>query len=136
MFVFLEYFLLFGLFFLTGLAVFALFLFLYAKVTPYDDYQMIFAENNMAAALGFGGAILGLSIPLYSALVHSVSYIDFVMWAGVAMAIQLVFALILTRSSGKFSVEKHIRNGDVSVGVFMAFMSICIGLINAGSMSY
>lgn len=136
MFMFLEYFLLFGLFFLTALAVFGVFLFLYAKVTPYDDYQMIFGENNTAAALGFGGAILGLSIPLYSALVHSVSYIDFVMWAGVAMAIQLIFTFILTRLNGKFSVEKHISNGDVSVGAFMAFMSISIGLINAGSMSY
>ena len=133
---FIDYFLSFGLFFLTGIVVFALFLFLYAKVTPYDDYQMIFSENNTAAALGFGGAILGLSIPLYSALVHSVSYSDFVIWAGVAMAIQLIFALILTRLSGKFSVEKHIGNGDVSVGAFMAFMSISIGLINAGSMSY
>jgi putative membrane protein len=133
---FLEYFLSFALFFFTALAVFGLFLFLYAKVTPYDDYQMIFGENNTASALGFGGAVLGLSIPLYSALIHSVSYIDFVMWAGVAMAIQLIFALILTRLSGKFSVEKHIRNGDLSVGAFMAFMSISIGLINAGSMSY
>jgi len=133
---FLEYFLSFALFFFTAIVVFGIFLFLYAKVTPYDDYQMIFGENNTAAALGFGGAVLGLSIPLYSALVHSVSYIDFVMWAGVAMAIQLVFAFILTRLSGKFSVEKHIHNGDLSVGTFMAFMSISIGLINAGSMSY
>ncbi|MDO9207978.1 MAG: DUF350 domain-containing protein [Sulfuricurvum sp.] len=133
---FLEYFLSFGLFFLTAMAVFGIFLFLYAKVTPYDDYQMIFAKNNIAAALGFGGAILGLCIPLYSALVHSVSYIDFVMWAGVAMSIQLIFAFLLTRLSGKFSVEKHINDKDVSVGILMAFMSISIGLLNAGSMSY
>jgi putative membrane protein len=77
-----------------------------------------------------------LCIPLYSALVHSVSYVDFVMWAGVAISIQLIFAFFLTRLSGKYSVEKHINNGDVSVGALMAFMSISIGLINAGSMSY
>lgn len=133
---FLEYFQSFGLFFLTATAVAVIFLFLYAKVTPYDDYQMIFEENNTAAALGFGGAIIGLCIPLYSALVHSVSYVDFVMWAGVAMSIQLLFAFSLTRLSGKYSVEKHINNGTISVGVLMAFMSISIGLINAGSMSY
>lgn len=133
---FLDYFLSFGLFFLTATAVTILFLLLYAKVTPYDDYQMIFGENNTAAALGLGGAVVGLCIPLYSALVHSVSYVDFVMWAGVAMAIQLLFAFLLTRLSGKYSVEKHIRNGDISVGLLMAFMSVSIGLINAGSMSY
>lgn len=133
---FLEYFLSFGLYFVTALAVFALFLFLYAKVTPYDDYRMIFEENNTASALGFGGAVLGLCIPLYSALVHSVSYSDFAMWAGVAMAIQLIFAFLLTRLGGKFSVKAHIEKGDIAAGMMMAFMSVSIGLLNAGSMSY
>lgn len=133
---FLEYFLSFGLYFTTALAVFTLFLFLYAKVTPYDDYQMIFEQNNTASALGFGGAVLGVSIPMYSALIHSVSYSDFAMWGGVAMAIQLIFAFILTRLGGKFSVKTHIENGDIAAGVMMAFMSIAIGLLNAGSMSY
>ena len=67
-------FLLFLLFLLTAIAVVILFLYLYAKVTPYDDYKLIFEENNLAASIGFGGAILGLSIPLYSALISSVSY--------------------------------------------------------------
>jgi putative membrane protein len=133
---FLEYFFSFALYFSTALAVFALFLLLYAKVTPYDDYRMIFEQNNTASALGFGGAVLGLSIPMYSALVHSISYSDFAMWAGVAMAVQLIFAFILTRLSGKFSVKEHIENGDTAAGIMMAFMSISIGLLNAGSMSY
>jgi len=132
----LNYFLSFGLFFVTSLIVLGLFFFLYAKVTPYDDYQMIFTQNNIASALGFGGAVLGLCIPLYSALVNSVSYVDFVTWAIIAMVIQLLFALGMTRLSGKFSVEKHMNNGDISVGIVMAFMSIAIGLLNAGSMSY
>lgn len=133
---FLNYFFSFGIFFLTAIAVCVLFLFLYAKVTPYDDYQMIFSENNTASALGFGGAIVGLCIPLYSALVNSISYIDFVIWAGVAMFVQLLFALVMTRLGGRFSVEKHINEGNIAVGILMAFMSIAIGLLNAGSMSY
>lgn len=133
---FIDYFILFGLFFLTGIAVLVVFLFLYAKVTPYDDYQMIFSENNTAAAVGFGGAIMGLCIPLYSALVHSVSYVDFAMWAVVAMSIQLVFALMLTRLSGRYSVEKQIKDGNIAAGILMASLSISIGLLNAGSMSY
>ena len=133
---FIDFLLSFALFFGTSLVVVALFLVLYAKVTPYDDYQMIFEQNNIASALGFGGAIIGLCIPLHSALVYSVSYTDFVMWAGIAMMVQLLFALIMTRLGGRFSVEKHIRNGDVATGVLMASLSIAIGLLNAGSMSY
>ena len=126
----------FALFFVTALVILVVFLFLYAKVTPYDDYEMIFTQNNTASALGFGGAIVGLCIPLYSALTNSISYGDFVAWASVAVGIQLLFVFIMTRLGGKFSVEKHMNNGDISVGVLMAMISIGIGLLNAGSMSY
>lgn len=133
---FLDSFLFFGLFFITALAIVVLFLFLYAIVTPYDDYKMIFEENNTAAAIGFGGAIVGLSIPLYSALTNSVSYFDFVIWAFVAMIIQLIFAFVMTRTNGKYSVRALIEKGVLSAGVLTAMISIAIGLLNAGSMSY
>ena len=126
----------FIIFFLTALALVVVFLYLYALVTPYDDYKLIFEDNNIAAALGFGGAIIGVSIPLYSALVNSISYTDFVMWGVIAILIQLIFALIVTRISGKYSLESKISQGVVPVGILMAFLSICIGLLNAGSMSY
>ena len=123
-------------FFLTALALVVVFLYLYALVTPYDDYKLIFEDNNIAAALGFGGAIIGVSIPLYSALVNSVSYTDFVIWGVIAILIQLIFALVVTRISGKYSLESKISQGVVPVGILMAFLSISIGLLNAGSMSY
>jgi len=129
-------FLLFLLFLLTAIAVVILFLYLYAKVTPYDDYKLIFEENNLAASIGFGGAILGLSIPLYSALISSVSYFDFIIWAIVAMLLQLAFAYAVTKRQGKFSFTQKIQDNNVSIGILMAFLSISIGLLNAGSMSY
>jgi len=131
-----EPFISFVLFFLTSLAVIAVFLYLYAIVTPYDDYTLIFKENNTAAAVAFGGAVLGVSIPLYSALISSVSYFDFLFWSVLAMFVQLLFAFGLTRISSKLSFEKQITEGVLSVGVLMAFLSIAIGLLNAGSMSY
>ena len=123
-------------FFFTAVLLVIVFLYLYAIVTPYDDYKLIFEENNIAASLGFGGAVIGVSIPLYSALVHSVSYIDFAIWGGVAIAIQLIFAFIVTRLEGKYSFKTKISEGIVAVGILMAFLSISIGLLNAGSMSY
>ena len=123
-------------FFFTALVLVIVFLYLYAVVTPYDDYKLIFEDNNIAAALGFGGAIIGVSIPLYSALVNSVSYTDFVIWGVIAILIQLIFALVVTRISGKYSLESKISQGAVPVGILMAFLSISIGLLNAGSMSY
>jgi putative membrane protein len=123
-------------FFLTAIVLIIAFLYLYAIVTPYDDYKLIFEDNNIAAALGFGGAIIGVSIPLYSALVNSVSYTDFLIWGVIAILIQLIFAFIVTRITGKYSLESKISQGIVPVGILMAFLSISIGLLNAGSMSY
>lgn len=132
----LELFISFLSFFFTALALVIVFLYLYAIVTPYDDYKLIFEDNNIAAALGFGGAIIGVSIPLYSALVHSVSYVDFTIWGVVAIFIQLIFAFVVTRLSGKYSFKTKISEGIIPVGILMAFLSISIGLLNAGSMSY
>ncbi|MDX4062826.1 DUF350 domain-containing protein [Aliarcobacter skirrowii] len=123
-------------FFFTALILIVAFLYLYAIVTPYDDYQLIFEEKNVAAALGFGGAIIGVSIPLYSALSNSISYIDFAIWGVVAIVIQLIFAFIVTRVNGKFSFTEKISQGVIPVGILMACLSISIGLLNAGSMSY
>ena len=123
-------------FFFTAVLLVVVFLYLYAVVTPYDDYKLIFEDNNIAAALGFGGAIVGVSIPLYSALVNSVSYIDFAIWGVVAIFIQLIFAFIVTRLGGKYSFKTKISEGIIPVGILMAFLSITIGLLNAGSMSY
>jgi putative membrane protein len=123
-------------FFGTAVFLVGIFLYLYAVVTPYDDYKLIFEENNIAAALGFGGAIIGVSIPLYSALVSSVSFFDFAIWGIIAIVIQLLFALIITRSKGKYSFASKISEGVTPVGILMAFLSISIGLLNAGSMSY
>ena len=126
----------FAIFFTTALAILAIFLVLYWVVTPYNDFKLIFQDNNTAAAISFGGAILGLCIPIYSALISSVSYVDFLMWAGIAAINQLLFAFVVTRIRGKYSLEKPISEDIIPAGIFMAFISVSIGLLNAGSMSY
>lgn len=131
-----DSFLSFGLFFIIAVAIVVVFLYLYALVTPYDDYKLIFEESNTAAAIGFGGAILGLSLPLYSAAAGSDSFIDFTIWGIVAMVIQLILAFILTRMMSKFAFSQKIGEGVLSVGIIMALVSISVGVINAGSMSY
>nr|WP_283804935.1 DUF350 domain-containing protein [Calditerrivibrio nitroreducens] len=42
----------------------------------------------------------------------------------------------MARTKGKYCVVEHISNGSISVGLLMAFISIAIGILNAGSMSY
>lgn len=126
----------FLVFFVSALFLIVSFLYLYALVTPYDDYELIFKENNIAASLSFGGAIIGVALPIYSAVENSISYFDFLIWGVIAILIQLSFAFIVTRISGKYSFKEKISEGVVATGILMTFLSIAIGLINAASMSY
>ena len=66
-----------------GLSIVFLFIFklVYALVTPHDEWKLVKEEKNVAAAIGFGGAIIGFAIALGSAASNSVAIIDFAIWA-------------------------------------------------------
>jgi len=118
-----------------GSAVFmtCLFAFVYALITPYREFELIRAGNK-AAAYSMGGAMLGFAIPLASAIVHSVGFVDMLMWSIVAFVVQvLVFraSLLVLKD-----LANGIREGVESNGLFLGMMSVVAGILNAASMSY
>ncbi|MDD3553928.1 MAG: DUF350 domain-containing protein [Deltaproteobacteria bacterium] len=118
-----------------GSAVFmtCLFAFVYALITPYREFELIRAGNK-AAAYSMGGAMLGFAIPLASAIVHSVGFVDMLMWSIVAFVVQvLVFRASLLVLKG---LVNGIREGVESNGLFLGMMSVVAGILNAASMSY
>jgi len=118
-----------------GSAVFmtCLFAFVYALITPYREFELIRAGNK-AAAYSMGGAMLGFAIPLASAIVHSVGFVDMLMWSIVAFVVQvLVFRASLLVLKG---LANGIREGVESNGLFLGMMSVVAGILNAASMSY
>lgn len=69
-----------------------IFLFIYSKITPHNEWQLI-KNNNTAASLAFSGTLLGYVIPLSSAAINAVSIPDYFASGGIALVIQLlVFA--------------------------------------------
>ncbi len=92
-------------------------------------------EQNVAAAIGFAGAIVGFAIALGSAASNSVAIIDFIIWAVVAIIAQsLAFALL--RFTFMPKIAQRINENEVSAGVMLAGMSIAVGLLNAACMTY
>lgn len=91
-------------YFACAVALLAIFIVAYTKVTPIDEWAEIRA-GNAAAALGLSGAILGFALPLGSSIVHSASLLDMAAWALVSLLLQL----------GCFWVM-HLLYRDVSVG--------------------
>ncbi len=112
----------------------AIFKWLYQVSTPYDERRLV-AEGNMAAAITFGGAIVGFALPLASALEVTANPLEFIAWGVLAGVIQVVASLVVRRIVIRDLVAR-IETGNVASAVYMAATSIAVGLLNAACMSY
>lgn len=123
----------FLLYFAAALAAQGLFLLLYMAVTTHKEFVLI-RQGNVAAAISLAGAALGFSLPLASAIIHSVSLLDMAVWSVVALVVQLI--VFRTVDFAIRDISSHIEEGNIAAGITLAIASLAIGLINAASMSY
>ncbi|HMK43445.1 MAG TPA: DUF350 domain-containing protein [Dissulfurispiraceae bacterium] len=123
----------FGMYFGVSVLLMLLFACIYAIVTPYREMTLI-REGNTAAAASYTGALLGFTIPLGSAVAHSVGLVDMVIWGFIALVIQIAaFCVVRTIFP---SIVKDIPNNQTAKGVFLGAVSLSIGVINAACMTY
>jgi putative membrane protein len=115
--------------FLTAGAFVVAFKLIYQLVTPYHEGQLIKAGNT-AATIGLWGAVLGYVLPLASALSHTVSLVEFIAWASLAAAIQIV-AFLIVRQVALPDVKARIEAGEISAGIYLAGVSLAVGMLNA-----
>ncbi len=106
---------------------------IYTWVTPQDELALIKA-NNAAAALAFGGALIGFALPLSSAITHSLSLLDCAVWGAVALIVQVLTFVVLRIAIRQ--LPERINQGEIATGTFSAAAAIAVGLINAACMSY
>ncbi|MGJ8680966.1 DUF350 domain-containing protein [Paraglaciecola sp.] len=125
----------FALYFAVSIVLLFIFKIIYAFVTPHDEWKLVKEDKNQAAAVGFGGAIIGFSIALAGAVSNSESLVDFVVWGVVAIIAQsLAFALL--RFTFMPKIAERIDQNELSAGTILAAMSVAVGLLNAACMSY
>ena len=122
----------FLLYFATALVAEAIFVVLYMAVTPHDETRLIRA-GNPAAALSFAGAVMGFTLPLTSAIAHNVSLPGTVVWAVVALVVQLAVFLLINLSLRDLS--RRIEQGDLAAGIMVAVASVASGMISAACMT-
>jgi putative membrane protein len=120
-------------YFASAILLTALFLLIYVRVTPYREFDLI-GHGNVAAAYSLSGALFGFIIPLASAIIHSVNFMDMLLWGVVAFVVQLlVFFLVGLLFKG---LPKAICDGVVSKGLFLGALSLAAGILNAACMAY
>jgi putative membrane protein len=106
---------------------------LYGVVTAHNELKLI-RENNVAAAVAFGGSLLGFVLPLSSAIQNSVSLGDCVIWGVIALVVQVLAYLLLRLCVDGLS--RRIEEGQIAAGVWLGAGSLAAGMINAACMTY
>lgn len=126
----LQSFLAFLSYFGTGLGVLIVAVVLVTLVTPHKDFTLL-RQGNVAAATALAGNLIGVALPLHSAITHSVSLVDALIWGVVACGIQVVAYLLANLVAGRIS--RQITDNVAAAGIFSAGVSIAVGLINAAA---
>lgn len=116
-----------------ALALLTVFAWIYDKVTPYDELVLI-RSGNTAAAIAYSGAILGLALPLASAVAHSVNPLDMVIWGMIALAVQVLVYFLVRRLLPQ--LNDHIPENRIAPAVLLATMSVAAGILNAACLTY
>lgn len=114
-------------------AVLAAFAAIYVQVTPYREVALI-REGNVAAAVSLSGTLVGFALPVANVIRNTRSLADLAIWAVVACLVQLGAYL-----AARFTLPhlaRDIPEGKVAPALFLAALSVAVGLLNAACMEF
>jgi putative membrane protein len=112
--------------------LFMLFQFVYTRITPHKEFELI-RSGNIAAAIALSGAIIGFAIPASNVIAFSVNVLDFVLWAGDCGGGAI--AGIPRHRPGSQRHLQRIANGEIASGIYVAAVAISVGMLNAACMT-
>ena len=116
-----------------AVALVALYLFVYARVTAHNEFDLI-RQNVLSAAVSLGLSLVGFALPLSSAIVHANNVIDLLVWGVVALIVQIVVYWLVRLLLPNLS--ERIASGELSSALFLGAASVAAGIINAAAMNY
>lgn len=123
----------FAVYFAGAVGFCAAFCLLYGQVTRHDEFALIVEKRNAAAAIAFGGSLLGFAIALAAAIHHTASIPEFVMWGVVALVTQIIaYGLARLAHPG---LSRAIEADGLGAAIWVAAVSISAGLLSAACMS-
>lgn len=103
----------------------------YVLLSPYKEIALM-RQGNGSAGLSFSGVVLGLAIPMASALATAHSLFDLMIWGLVALLMQMVaFRVVDLLLPG---LPRRIENEEAGAAVVTIAVKIAAGLILAAGM--
>jgi putative membrane protein len=123
----------FLLYFCTAIIAVVAYLLVYTRVTPHNEFQLI-RDNDPAAAIALGLSLVGFSLPLVSAIVHSANVVDCLIWSLIALAVQIAVYFLVKIPVPNLSTR--IAQGELASAIWLGLASLAAGALNAACMIY
>ena len=123
----------FLVYFCTAIVAVVAYLFVYTRVTAHNEFELIRA-NEPSAAIALGLSLLGFVLPLVSAIAHSANVWDCLIWAVVALIVQIIVFYIVKIPVPNLS--QRIAGGELAAAIWLGLASLAAGALNAASMIY
>ena len=121
----------FLVYFCTGLIAIVAYLFVYTRITPHNEFQLI-RDNEPAAAIALGLSLLGFVAPLVSAIAHSANVVDCLVWSLIALIVQVVVYYLVKIPVPDLS--QRIAEGQLAPAIWLGLASLAAGALNAACM--
>ena len=121
----------FLVYFCTAIIAVVAYLFVYTRVTPHNEFQLI-RDNDPAAATALGLSLVGFALPLVSAIAHSVNVLDCLIWSVVALVVQIVVYFLVRIPVPNLS--GRIAAGEMASAIWLGSASLAAGALNAAAM--
>lgn len=102
--------------------------FLYIRLTPFDDMKLV-REGNIAAAISLFSIIVGLAIPLAICLSQVSAFTDLLFWGGFTVALQLFAFKVCDWMLSDLSAR--IERGEISASIVLLAVKLAAAFINS-----
>jgi putative membrane protein len=107
------------------------YLFVYTRVTPHNEFQLI-RDNDPAAAIALGLSLVGFVLPVVSAIAHSANVWDCLIWSAIALIVQIAVYFIVRIPVPNLSAR--IAAGEMASAIWLGLSSLAAGALNAAAM--
>lgn len=109
-------------------------IFIFVKLTKYDDWEEI-SKGNVAAAMALGGKIFGVGNIMRYAIVTNEGPVQTVIWGLIGLALLILVYLAFEWLTPRLDVNREVASGNMAVGLLVMVFSITFSFIIGASIS-
>jgi putative membrane protein len=120
-------------YFCTAFVIVIIYLIVYTRITPHDEFTLI--RNNVpGAAIALGLSLLGFALPVASVIAHTENLIDCMIWSLIALIVQVIVYFVVRIPIP--NLPQRIAAGDLAPAIWLGLASLAAGALSAASISY